>query len=392
MDINNKKIIFVLAFKCQYSGNIITSLEYVADYLTKKYNVIVSWVFPYQQTYEWLEELQNKYSVFFFSRSYKKSKPELVEIFRKCQPDIVHTHYEQLDIPVARAITQLGLKTKMVWHVHDIMALHVQGESFPIIHYLYRKLRYALRYAYWGKNAYYLSVSAEMAAFTGHFRNHWITNPPTYNNEELLTLRFPRVEVLINGIDCRRLTRTESNKQMKEKFCFLSFGGNFKGKGIDVILRAGCELAKKRNDFEICLTVNKESEIAIKDFFLNKGVPQWVRMIPSSPNVAEIFAKADCYISASRGETMSTSIAEASILGLPVIQSDIPGTYWNAHHSSTFLFPLNDESALAIKMNEVMEIPSDRLKDLCRKTSRENRIALSLDTWRDKLIAVYKRL
>lgn len=46
---------------------------------------------------------------------------------------------------------------------------------------------------------------------------------------------------------------------------------------------------------------------------------------------------------------MSMAIAEASIWGLPIIESDIIGTSWNRNNPSTFLFEAGNVEMLAEK-------------------------------------------
>lgn len=77
--------------------------------------------------------------------------------------------------------------------------------------------------------------------------------------------------------------------------------------------------------------------------------PQWLEIVPESDNIATIFEKATCYISASYYETVSMAIAEASIWGLPIIESDIIGTSWNRNNPSTFLFEAGNVEMLAEK-------------------------------------------
>ncbi|MBF0846977.1 glycosyltransferase, partial [Streptococcus danieliae] len=68
-------------------------------------------------------------------------------------------------------------------------------------------------------------------------------------------------------------------------------------------------------------------------------------------DIASLFNSVDCFISSSEYETFSYAICEASVFGLPVIQSDIAGTMWNAENPSTFLFKVNDAVALCKQMD-----------------------------------------
>lgn len=86
---------------------------------------------------------------------------------------------------------------------------------------------------------------------------------------------------------------------------------------------------------------------------------------------------------------MSMAIAEASIYGLPVIQSDIPGTYWNSKAPSTLLFPVNDAHALARRIKQIINADKEELRKKCEETSAYNKKMLSMDNWCNKVIRVF---
>lgn len=89
---------------------------------------------------------------------------------------------------------------------------------------------------------------------------------------------------------------------------------------------------------------------------------------------------------------MSMAIAEASIYGLPVIQSDILGTWWNADNPSTFLFRVNDTNDLLKQMKCVMDYDEHLLDDMCRKTIKVNKQRLSMNEWVNNIISVYEKV
>ena len=89
---------------------------------------------------------------------------------------------------------------------------------------------------------------------------------------------------------------------------------------------------------------------------------------------------------------MSTAVAEATLYKIPVIQSDIAGTYWNADRPSTWVFRNGDEEELAEKMWQVMCVEPEEMRKRCEETYRMNCGILSLDAWCAGVIAVYEKL
>jgi glycosyltransferase involved in cell wall biosynthesis len=86
---------------------------------------------------------------------------------------------------------------------------------------------------------------------------------------------------------------------------------------------------------------------------------------------------------------MSTAIAEATLAGIPVIQSDIPGTYWNANNPSVFLFKSGNIDDLVTKMEMVIKSNRTQLIEDCRISRQNNLERLQIDTWCKKVLDSY---
>lgn len=86
------------------------------------------------------------------------------------------------------------------------------------------------------------------------------------------------------------------------------------------------------------------------------------------------------------------AIAEASIYGLPIIQSDIPGTWWNSQNSSTYLFHVGNAEELAEQMKNVIQADKEVLWTKCQETAEHNKGLLSLDNWCENIISIYSKV
>ena len=78
-------------------------------------------------------------------------------------------------------------------------------------------------------------------------------------------------------------------------------------------------------------------------------------------------------------ETFSNAILEASFYHVPVIQSDIPGTIWNADRPSTFLFESLNSKNLSEKMEQVLALKQEKLSELCLQTKEINSLQYNVD-------------
>lgn len=171
----------------------------------------------------------------------------------------------------------------------------------------------------------------------------------------------------------------------------MAFGGRNVAKRIDILLTAGEKLAKIRNDFQICITKGVDTEAVVNAVFRG-GIPSWVILKEQTKDIASLFNSVDCFISSSEYETFSYAICEASVFGLPVIQSDIAGTMWNAENPSTFLFKVNDAVALCKQMDMLIDADKKELEKSVRITMENNKRHYSLEQWARNVISFYTQI
>jgi len=158
-----------------------------------------------------------------------------------------------------------------------------------------------------------------------------------------------------------------------------------------VLLEAGKELIKLRNDFQVFITKGTDTESVVNNYFQG-NLPSWVILKDQTEDIASLFNSVDCFISSSEHETFSYAICEASVFGLPVIQSDIAGTMWNAKNPSTRLFKVNDPLALCKQMNFIIDADKEELEKQIQVTIENNRRDYSLEQWAHNVISFYKQI
>lgn len=392
MDLNNKNVCFVAAFNCPYGGNFIPMLRSLAYRLRDNFYVQVSFVFPKQDNQrDWLEDLKKDFPVYITYQPYSKTMNELQNIFSQVQPHIVHSHFACYDKPIAKVLK--GKKdVHMVWHIHGALDFYVRGLRWPILRLLNR-FRYSfIEYALYGKNAFFIAVSPDVAKGVTALRDKkFFRLVKHYKNEQLNQMTFSRCVPIINGVDMKRIGFDHIDRKKIPVYTFLTFGGREVQKNVKCLIKASLLLRERGiTDFKLLITKGIQTKEMLCSCL--GTIPDWIELVEQTEDVKSLFIRSSCYVSTAIHETMSMAIAEATFYGIPVIQSDIPGTYWNSKNPSVMLFRSRDAKDLSVKMEQMMNVDSIELQKKCEITKSKNEELLSLDTWVSKIIDCYHSL
>lgn len=191
--------------------------------------------------------------------------------------------------------------------------------------------------------------------------------------------------VIPNGINVSRIHPVCI--QNNRPFTFLAFAGRNVQKRVDLLLMAADALVKNGKQLNVVIVDGNIPTVADTVF---GDKPDWLTEITPQEDINSVYAMADCFVSTSVHETFSYAIAEAAIFGLPIIQSDIEGTLWNANNPSTFLFKSENIEDLSRIMQRVMAISPKKLQEDC-ETSAKNIIRdYSLESWSEKVIEFFQ--
>jgi glycosyltransferase involved in cell wall biosynthesis len=324
----------------------------------------------------WASDFESKHKVYYTGDDEKLiTTDEAEQIVADFRPTIVHTHFEGYDIPMYNAIQKIDKQIREVWHMHDRLSLHPHPLKAIIVamshfkHYGKPVIHSALM---GGGKPSVIAVDSREKLFAKWFRLGLAAN-----------------EVVIpNGIDVTRIGKSDFLQH--EPFTFLAFSGRNKDKRVDLLLKAAEELVYEGNNLKILLTNGVDTKQVVSSLY--ETLPKWLNIVGQTDDINSLFSKADCFVSTSVFETFSFAIAEASIYGLPIIQSDIPGTMWNADNPSTFLFRSLSVTSLKQAMLDVMNIDKIQMKQRCEKTCQTNIINYSLDSWSDKVIHFFESM
>lgn len=388
-----KNIAIASCYEAPYGGNFIKMLIALGKTLKNDYHCKIYFVFPEQTKKEWLKELEHNFYVVYTKKPYNKATDDFVKLFREKNINLVHTHFEGYDIPVAKAVKKVNNNIKMVWHLHDNITVHKKNMSYPLLRTIKSHVTFALHFGYYGRKAFFVPVSMEVGNIENHYRNHIFTLPKEdLTIEQLNSIKLIRGQMVINGIDLSRIGKREPSKAKSDKGnLFLTFGGHTIRKGIPTVLDAAELLQQDGYQFKIGITKGVGTENYINSRYPNK-LPDWLNLLEQTDDINSFFKEYSCFISAATKETMSMAIAEASIYGLPIIQSDIPGTWWNSQNSSTYLFHVGNAEELAEQMKNVIQADKEVLWTKCQETAEHNKGLLSLDNWCENIISIYSKV
>ena len=307
-----RTILQVCAYGAEYGGNFIASLEILEEELEKKgYRTIYAFCDKANDK-GWCKRIEERTKVYYLPEAKARILPRTYllfnQIYKENEVDIVHTHFELYDIP---ATVMAKKKTAIYWHLHD--PINVSDGM--------RGLLWKVQYGVVGKRAILLSVS-------------------DFYRKEVIEIGFPEEQskVVLNGIDTSRLEKTSFSTN--PRYQFLTLGWDFYRKGDDIIIEACKRLYADGYEFSLLLNGNESTWPILEQYLDNKEYPFLVKGYPTK-EIGELYKSANIFIQASRKETFSYAVCEASYMGMPVISSDIAGLEW-AHMLPTVTFFENE--------------------------------------------------
>jgi glycosyltransferase involved in cell wall biosynthesis len=372
MNLQGTTVLHIAQYAAPYEGNFIKSLKCLEEYLIAEGASMV-YLFPKQAKFQpWYAAFAEVHKVFTAEPSDRHDIKALLDNLR---PAIIHCHFEGYDVTISKAVKQIdGYTPKIVWHLHDWF----QYLKHPL-KALYMRWRFFEHYCLHAKGVSVIGVCDEIIKFVLRFK-------------QLSGSDFYRKQTILNGIDLNRIHRPEITPKSHAPFTFLTFGGRNTSKRIDVTFAAFQKLFEcdPNLPYKLKITEGTDTKLTINALLNGGNLPHWVELIPQTENVSSVFASADCFISASDCETFSYAVCEASIYGLPVIQTNIPGTRWNNENPATFLFSRGNADELA----ECIKHVAGTYQELttARQKTRQNNLKYTLDHWANQVINFYQKL
>ena len=354
-------VLQVCAYAAPYEGNFMQSLFALEKQLLKD-SVETVYAFPENaKNHKWIQQLEKRAVVYYLPLYRSKFNPTVYKMLRMIYSEhpeigIVHSHFEQYDIPVALTAPK-GMK--VYWHLHDPVV--VKNDL--------RGLLMRFQYGIVGKRARLISVCEKY-------------------RQDMVQIGFPEKQsiTVINGVCLNRVGHLRKEKEMD----FVTFGWDYYRKGDDVILTACERLQNEGYKFKFVLNGLASTWTKLEERY-NGGDPAFLVRGEPVENIDQLFEKCKCYIQASRRETFSYAVCEAAYAGLDVISSDIPGTVW-AHELPTVEFFENEDA------DGLYQLMKKRLDGKCasemkiEETRRIIEESYSVDVWVSKIKECYRSM
>lgn len=196
-----------------------------------------------------------------------------------------------------------------------------------------------------------------------------------------------RIEIVQNGIDVERFTTLPARAVARERLgvdpatpVCLGFAWSPRTKGADILIDAARPLAESGR---LAVVLVGPRELARADH-------PWLHVVDPVDDVAQLFAAADFFVSASRDEGFSYAIGEAMAARLPVVSSDLPGPsgYFAAEGVKTFRS--EDVAGLREVLAQLLAEPDrGRIGESNRQFVRER---FGIDAHVDRVIGLFSDL
>lgn len=203
-----------------------------------------------------------------------------------------------------------------------------------------------------------------------------------------------KIKVIYNGIDIEKHKKSTLQREvMRKKYNInndenvaLLFGYDVNTKGTDVMFNS---LKYLDGNIKIVFVGRQKMKTYLIGQNEFEGFKNRIIIIDHSENVSEIFNMVDIFISASRVEAFSYSIAEAMLYDLPVVMSDINGVkHYKDATEDVYTFKSGDLKSLAKCINYIC-----RNKKLNSKKNNEFIVKnFNLDIWTENIINLYKEI
>lgn len=378
MDIKGTTVVHLAQYGAPYLGNFVKSLMCLEERLAKNGGGMV-YVFPPQaRDCVWFEGFASEHEVSLIQPG-KAGVAAIEAVIKKYKGNVLmHTHFEGYDEAVCKAVRHRGYDIPVVWHLHDHLSYQPN-----ILKAMYQRWCFFRHYCLptLRSRVYTIAVSQEVDAFVRRFGGH-----------------FKGSMVLPNGIDISRIYKTKDWTSEDDGIRrFVCLGGRNVQKGMDIALEAFKMLYDsgrlKPGEAMLRVVIGTDSrDVFSRVFGPDAALPQWLEPIEQDEDIVRVFDGTDCFISAAQHETFSYAVCEATLYGLAVIQSDIPGTMWNAGNPSVKLFKSLDVSDLADKIEDFISIDRHKLAEDTAITAARNRTKYTLDAWCNSVLKIYEKI
>ena len=346
---------FVSSFNGPYYSNFVASIISLEKNMQER-GIETVYIFPSEDIdFEWmnyLRELTDKIYFVDYKPNSLQNYLRIKKILKSERVNIVYSRMSGWDFAARFAMPF----TPVIWHMD--YRVNVEDKKRRLLNYI------KFRILGFGKT-YHIAASKPVADAIN-------TLKPRY-----------KAKAIVNSLDFSRLNLKPAHI-LSKPLKLLIFGWLPETKGLDTTLDALEKLNTKSDniDYELLVSSQPFTEEYMNERY-KSNYPEYVRMIPPTDNVSELYDEADVMISASRSESFSFCLAEAIYSGLPVIFSDIAGTSWAMEFKNAYEFKTGNSDDLIRALKEVRNDITDEELSFNRELMQRK---YSMDSWSEKII------
>lgn len=297
----------------------------------------------------------------------------LVDLVRRDRPDIVHFEWIVLPFIDAKFLPRLAQLAPLVLTVHNSVPYHGASSSTLMLHGQEQAL-----------GAFHHFIP-HTAGIRDYLRQQGIPD------ERIDLLPHPAVRLPRDPAAARRAAIRPVSAPVE----ILFFGSIKAYKGVDVLIRAVSELARRRRDFHVTISGKPFVDVSLLEVELTAaGASDLVTLEARHLSEVELGIRletADIVVFPYREIDASGAFACASQFGKPILASDL-GVFAEEpvrHHLK--LVPPDDPIALAHALEELIADPLSRASWMQR--SRElQKVTYSWDRFAADCMSLYARL
>lgn len=317
-----QSIVMVASYGGPYGGNFIPSLI-AYDKVAKELGYRTVYIFPgFVSECAWVSEMREVADKVYFVPYHQYTLNNVKRIRRICKEEnaaIVYSRMSGWDITARMAMPRLP----MIWHME--LGLNLTSKR--------QKIKYYIKYRILGfGKTYHIAVSDKTTEVINslHVKN--------------------KCEWIPNAINLKRLNKRHEYS-FRKPVRLLTFAYQPIIKGFDLALDACGVLNADNKKYELMASAQELTYKYIKQRYMDDA-PEWLKLIPPTDNISELFDAADILLCPSRSEGLSFANLEAIYSGLPVVYSDIPGNNLLADFEMTEAFKTCDSVDLAEKIKD----------------------------------------
>lgn len=308
---------------------------------------------------------------------YGKSFVAVISDFRRkiieLNPDLIHANSIRAGL-VATAAT-VGLKMKVVWHLHDLLPLHPLSSAI--------------------RTVAALSQRSRMIAVSQAVRKNFCGGLTSLKN---------RTTVILNAIDLNSFSATAENREAvrsglslaHDDFAIGIVGQLTPRKGQMELLEAFATLSRKAPRAVLVIAgaaiFNRdfEYEQLLRSTVERLGVSDRVKMLGARKDVPEIMRALDLLVVNSRREPFGLVACEAMACGTPVLATACDGLPEILDHQRNgWLVQFGDQQALIDALAFLAESPEVR-RTLAEAAREDVARRFSLERYMNELTAFYR--